>query len=196
MILSNYRSKMNVLTVINTNKICQISRIFWSVNFAQTKWLWKQSPIKKMLFNWNFIKAWLQHMGFPVNFVRFEEHLQACNFIEKRFQHRRFSVNIAKNLKTTILKNICKWLLLPLVTTWKVSKYGVISGPYFPVYRLNTEIYSVNLRIESEYREICTRNNSVLGPLKHSEYLPKHSKNGQIFWEFLISALYKTDIFV
>ena len=69
MILSNYRSKMNVLTVINTNKICQISRIFWSVNFAKTKWLWKQSPIKKMLFNWNFIKAWLQHMGFPVNFV-------------------------------------------------------------------------------------------------------------------------------
>ena len=25
----------------------------------------------------------------------------------------------------------------------KVSKYGVISGPYFPVFRLNTEIYSV-----------------------------------------------------
>ena len=26
-----------------------------------------------------------------------------------------------------------------------MSKYGVISGPYFPVFRLNTEIYSVNL---------------------------------------------------
>ena len=29
-------------------------------------------------------------------------------------------------------------------TVWKVSKYGVISGPYFPVFGLNTEIYSVN----------------------------------------------------
>ena len=24
---------------------------------------------------------------------------------------------------------------------WKVSKYGVFSGPYFPVFGLNTEIY-------------------------------------------------------
>ena len=29
------------------------------------------------------------------------------------------------------------------VTAGKVSKYGVISGPYFPVFGLNTEIYSV-----------------------------------------------------
>ena len=27
------------------------------------------------------------------------------------------------------------------ITAWKVSKYGVISGPYFPVFRLNTWIY-------------------------------------------------------
>ena len=31
-------------------------------------------------------------------------------------------------------------------TAWKLSKYGVISGPFFPVFRLNTEIYGVNLR--------------------------------------------------
>ena len=45
----------------------------------------------------------------------------------------------------------------------KVSKYGVISGPYFPVFGLNTEIYGVNLRIQSKYRTIRTRNNSVFG---------------------------------
>ena len=28
-------------------------------------------------------------------------------------------------------------------TAWKVSKYGVISGPYFPVFGLNTERYAV-----------------------------------------------------
>ena len=26
-------------------------------------------------------------------------------------------------------------------TVWKVSKYGVISGPYFPVFRVNTRKY-------------------------------------------------------
>ena len=36
------------------------------------------------------------------------------------------------------------------ITAWKVFKYGVISGPCFPVIGLNTEIYSVNLRIQSE----------------------------------------------
>ena len=35
-----------------------------------------------------------------------------CNFVKKRLQHRYFSVNIAKFLKTPILKNICVQLLL------------------------------------------------------------------------------------
>ena len=34
-------------------------------------------------------------------------------------------------------------LLAQINTASKVSKYGVISGPYFPVFRLNTEIYGV-----------------------------------------------------
>ena len=38
--------------------------------------------------------------------------LQVCYLIKKRFQHRCFSVNIAKFLKTVILKKICKRLLL------------------------------------------------------------------------------------
>ena len=39
----------------------------------------------------------------------------------------------------------------------------VISGPYFSVFGLSTEIYGVNLRILSENRKIRTRNNSVFG---------------------------------
>ena len=35
-------------------------------------------------------------------------------------------------------------------TSWKVSKYGLFSGPYFPAYGPNTEIYEVSLRIQSE----------------------------------------------
>ena len=45
----------------------------------------------------------------------------------------------------------------------EVCKYGVFSGPYFPVFGLNTDIYGVNLRIQSEYRKIRTRKNSVFG---------------------------------
>ena len=54
------------------------------------------------------------------------------------------------------------------ITVWKVSKYGVISGPYFPVFGLNTEIYEVNLRIQSKYRKIRPRNNSVFGHFSRS----------------------------
>ena len=53
--------------------------------------------------------------------------------------------------------------LIIINTEWKVSKYGVLSGPYFPVFGLNTEIYFVNIRIQSENREIRTRKNSVFG---------------------------------
>ena len=44
-----------------------------------------------------------------------------------------------------------------------MSKYGVSSGPYFPVFGLNTEIYSVDVRIQSEYRKIRTTENLVFG---------------------------------
>ena len=44
-----------------------------------------------------------------------------------------------------------------------MSKYGVISGPYFPAFGLNTEKYLVSLRIQSECGKIRTRNNSVFG---------------------------------
>ena len=48
-------------------------------------------------------------------------------------------------------------------TAWKVSKYGVISGPYFPAFGLNTERYEVSLRIQSESWKMRTRNSSAFG---------------------------------
>ena len=50
-----------------------------------------------------------------------------------------------------------------------MSQYGVIADPYFPVFGLNTKIYSANLRIQSEYRKIRTRKNSVFGLFSRSE---------------------------
>ena len=56
-------------------------------------------------------------------------------------------------------------------TAWKVSKYGVKSRPYFPAFGLNTERYSVSLCIQSEYKKIRTRNNSVFGHFSRSGQL-------------------------
>ena len=38
--------------------------------------------------------------------------MKARNFIKKRVQHKCFPVKIAKFLRTSTFKNICKWLLL------------------------------------------------------------------------------------
>ena len=72
-----------------------------------------------------------------------------------------------------IFQNIYFYRTPPVVasinTAWKVSKSGGISGPYFLVFGLNTEIYRINLRIQSEYWKIRTRNNSVFGHFSGSE---------------------------
>ena len=52
-----------------------------------------------------------------------------------------------------------------------MSKYGVFSGPYFPVFGLNTDIYSVNLCSQSKNGKIRTRKNSVFGHFLCSECL-------------------------
>ena len=53
-------------------------------------------------------------------------------------------------------------------TAGKVSKYGVISGPYFPAFGLNTESYGRSLRTQSACVKIRTRNNSVFGHFSRS----------------------------
>ena len=58
-----------------------------------------------------------------------------------------------------------------------MPKYGVISGPYFPVFGLN-EIYFVNLRIQSKYRKIRTRNNSIFGHFSPSESYIRYYDGG------------------
>ena len=59
----------------------------------------------------NFAKFTGKHLCLS-HFFNKVAGLQACNFIEKRPQHSCFPVNVAKILRTPILKNICKLLLL------------------------------------------------------------------------------------
>ena len=39
-------------------------------------------------------------------------------------------------------------------TAWKVSKYGVFSGPHFPTFGLNTERYSVQMRENTDQKKL------------------------------------------
>ena len=64
---------------------------------------------------------------------------------------------VIKNMRVQIVFAFPMWY-----TAWKVSKYGVFSSPYFPVFGLN-------LRIPSEYRKIRTRKNSVFGHFFRSD---------------------------
>ena len=72
----------------------------------------------------------------------------------------KIATKIMVNIDSKDITIACKWMT---VTAWKVSKYGVFFGPYFPVFGL------INLRIHSEYRKIRTRKNSVFGHFSRSE---------------------------
>ena len=65
----------------------------------------------------------------------------------------------------TCFKLVYQSLNYHTVTVLKVSKYRVVSGPYFSAFGVNTERYEVSLRIHSECGKIRTRNNSVFGHL-------------------------------
>ena len=64
--------------------------------------------------------------------------------------------------------NLKKHVLLLISTAWKLSKYGVISSPYFPAFGLNTERCEVSFRNQCEWGKIRTRNNSVFGHFSRS----------------------------
>ena len=64
-------------------------------------------------------------------------------------------------------------------TALNVSKYVTFSGPYFPVFGLNTERYGVSVRIQSECGKKRTRKTSVFGHFSRSrsDWDYKHSNN-------------------
>ena len=79
-----------------------------------------------------------------------------------------FHIREAKKCTVNYCQNLSQQILATS-TARKVSKYGGFFGPYFPVFKLNTEIYGVNLYIQSEYRKIRTRKTSVFVEFSRSE---------------------------
>ena len=83
----------------------------------------------------------------------------------------------------------------------KVSKYGAISGPYFPVFGLNTEIYGVNLhiqsnlRIQSECWKMRTRNNSVFGHFSRGDLCSFGEYMLAVFLKIFLNPFHAIDLF-
>ena len=77
--------------------------------------------------------------------------------------HYRISNTYSKALLATTLTALFLTIFSPksqlfyYVTAWKVPKCEVFFGPYFPAFGMDTEIYYVFLRIQSECRKIRTK---------------------------------------
>ena len=58
-----------------------------------------------------------------------------------------------------------------------MSEYGAFSGPHFPVFGLNTEIYEVNIRSKSPYsvriQENTDQKKLVFGHFSRGEEIPR-----------------------
>ena len=85
------------------------------------------------------------------------ENWKSSNKLNKAVQSNEIPTKLVKEFGYLF----SKYIATSNYTAWKVSKYRLFSGPYFPVFGLNTEIYS-------ECRKIRTRKNSVFGYFLHS----------------------------
>ena len=63
-----------------------------------------------------------------------------------------------------------------------MSKYGVFSDPHFLAFGLNTERYSVSLRIQSDCGKIRTRKNPAFGHFSRSVSNIEHFKEIALRW--------------
>ena len=121
----------------------------------------------------NFIKRRLQHRCFPVNFAKFLRTPILKNVCERAsiFMHKYAEVYLGsgQTFINGIFRENSKQLLLLSIftkklhqsTAWKVSKYGVFSGPVF--FCIRTEYgdlrskspYSVRIQENMDQKKLC-----------------------------------------
>ena len=123
----------------------------------------------------HFIKR-LWHRCFPMNFARFLKTILvfSCIYWINRPHSEKllpFWNQFTLMLMVTLFYFDLNCLNMHKeITAWNVSKYGDFSGPYFPVFGLNTERHFLSLRIQSECGKIRTRKNSVFGHFSRSGF--------------------------
>ena len=94
--------------------------------------------------------------------------LNLCDYTGMKYGIEKCSTLVMK--KGKILKLLSHHNKVKVLLREKCPN-TVFSGPHFPAFGLNTEIYSVNLCIQSKYRKIRTRKNSVFGHFSRSVYI-------------------------
>ena len=108
-------------------------------------WRCIHNPVKHL--RWSFSLSTINYFHKKLHF----SCLKAVNYFRKKF-HFRYLKEFWINL----------WDIYSKITARKMSKYGVFSAPYFPVFRPHTEIYRVDLRVQSKYGKIGTRKTPYL----------------------------------
>ena len=101
----------------------------------------------------------------------------SCEYCEifKSFFYRTSAVATSSQCLTGFWISFWLWspsVSLNSVTAWKVSKYGVCWCVYSRI-RIEYKDLLVNLRIQSEYGKIRTRQNSVFERFSHSQCQPE-----------------------
>ena len=105
-------------------------------------------------------------------------------------------VSFALYLSKFYVVRILEWSKRIRNTSQKVSESWVFSGPYFPAFGLNTEVYQVNLCIQSKRRKIWTKKSldsdtfCVVKKLKINQYVFKSR------WHFHLNHLRECKIIV
>ena len=125
-----------------------------NVHYISWFWIYCQSTVKNICRRINFTCHF-----FTVN-LKFPEKLFLTVSLNRECQCP------LPQLPLTIEVINHSWL--NLLHCVKLSKYRVFSGPYFPAFRLNTDIYGVNLRIQPKCGKILTKKNSIFGHFSRS----------------------------
>ena len=150
-------------------KISQKTPVLESLfNTAET---WRPATLLKKRLP---LRCFLMNIAKFCKVTYFEEHMPAPAFAFCQKLHYQIILNLQKQLSEGVPQKSYFWKLCKIhrktpvwvstlkkiqsvgLTAWRVSKYRVISGPYFAVFGLNTEIYFVNLRNQSGCRKIRT----------------------------------------
>ena len=132
----------------------------------------KTSEAANLVFQWILILNSVKHKFFRVSITKQDwAFWDNSGYFWKKLQlDVLLGSACAIELCTHTQFETINWLLYHTTfTAWKMSKYGVISGPYFPLFGLNTRFMFVNLRIQSLYRKTRARNNSVFGHFSRSD---------------------------
>ena len=103
------------------------------------------------------------------NFLRIWSHLLKKSLMEKFIFCAVLLQNITRNIIRDIYINESRIYSMKHSLREKCPNTELFLVRNFLYSGLNTEIYSVNLHIQSEYRKIWTRNNSVFGHFSRSD---------------------------